>query len=251
MASDPAQALGLSGQVTVVTGGTRGVGLGIARRFADAGAVVFVFGRNAPDPESSVGAFVPCDVRYADSVDRAFRQVEDAAGGVDVLVSNAGGAPPAAAASASPRFHAAIVDLNLTAALHCAQRARVAMAGRPEAGRIVHVASTAGLRPAPTVAAYGAAKAGLLSLTRSLAVEWAPDVRVNAVAPGPVRTESTPLHYPDPAMRAAAEAKIPLGRFAEPEEVGDACLFLASSLARYVTGATILLHGGADEAPDF
>jgi NAD(P)-dependent dehydrogenase (short-subunit alcohol dehydrogenase family) len=114
-------------------------------------------------------------------------------------------------------------------------------------GCIINIASTAGVRPAPTVAAYGAAKAGLLSLTQSLAVEWAPEVRVNAIVPGAVLTEQTALHYPDEAASRQAQSSIPLGRFAEPKDVGDGCLFLASpSLAGYVTGASILLHGGGE-----
>ena len=233
----------------VVTGGTRGVGRGIAQRFADAGARVFVLGRTAPpDDMPGPGEFIGCNVRDAAEVEEAFSRIDEEAGGVDVLVNNAGGAPPAEAATASARFHAAIIDLNLTAALHCAQRAHRSMSDRPAVGRIINIASTAGTRPAPTVAAYGAAKAGLLSLTQSLAVEWAPRIRVNAVAPGAVRTEQTPLHFPDEeALRRAQEA-IPLGRFAEPEDVGDACLFLASPLSSYITGATLLLHGGGEGA---
>jgi len=106
------------------------------------------------------------------------------------------------------------------------------------------------LRPSPGTAAYGAAKAGLLNLTQSLAVEWAPKVRVNAIAAGMIRTEQSHLHYGDDAGIAAVGATVPLGRLGEPEDVGDACLFLASSLAAYVTGASLLLHGGG-ERPAF
>lgn len=247
MATDPAQALALVDAVVVVTGGTKGVGRGVAQRFVDAGARVFVLGRNPPEGPGGPAAFVACNVRDPDQVDEAFARIDGEAGGVDVLVNNAGGAPPADAATASPRFHAAIIDLNLTAALHCAQRAHNSMIAMSGVGRIINIASTAGVRAAPRVAAYGAAKAGVLSLTRSLAVEWAPRIRVNAVVPGAVRTERTPLHFPDPAAVQIAEAAIPLGRFAEPKDVGDACLFLASPvLAGYITGATLHLHGGGD-----
>jgi NAD(P)-dependent dehydrogenase (short-subunit alcohol dehydrogenase family) len=114
-------------------------------------------------------------------------------------------------------------------------------------GVIVNVSSVSALRPSPGTAAYGAAKAGLLSLTQSLGVEWAPRVRVVAVTVGMVHTEQSHLHYGDEAGVAAVGATVPLGRLAEPEDVGDACLFLASPLARYVSGASLLLHGGGEK----
>jgi NAD(P)-dependent dehydrogenase (short-subunit alcohol dehydrogenase family) len=114
----------------------------------------------------------------------------------------------------------------------------------------VNIASVSGLRPSPGTAAYGAAKAGLLNLTESLAVEWAPKVRVNAIAAGPLLTEKSALHYGDGEGLARVAATIPMGRLGEPEDVADLCLFLVSPRAKYVTGATILLHGGG-ERPAF
>jgi NAD(P)-dependent dehydrogenase (short-subunit alcohol dehydrogenase family) len=111
---------------------------------------------------------------------------------------------------------------------------------------IINIASVSGTRPSPGTAAYGAAKAGLLNLTQTLAVEWAPKVRVNAVTAGMIRTEQAQLHYGDAAGIAAIAATVPLGRLGEPEDVGDVCLFLASPLARYISGASILLHGGGE-----
>jgi NAD(P)-dependent dehydrogenase (short-subunit alcohol dehydrogenase family) len=113
-------------------------------------------------------------------------------------------------------------------------------------GSIINIASISALRPAPTVAVYAAAKAGLLNLTQSLAMEWAPKVRVNAISAGMVRTEQAHLHYGDEAGIAAVAKTVPLGRLAEPRDVGDACLFLASPLADYITGANILVHGGGE-----
>jgi NAD(P)-dependent dehydrogenase (short-subunit alcohol dehydrogenase family) len=124
------------------------------------------------------------------------------------------------------------------------------MQGQAEGGVIVNVASVSGTRPSPGTAAYGAAKAGLLNLTQSLAVEWAPKVRVNAVTPGLVLTEQSHLHYGDAAGVAAVAATVPLGRMAEPRDVAEACFFLASPAARYVTGANLLVHGGG-ERPAF
>jgi NAD(P)-dependent dehydrogenase (short-subunit alcohol dehydrogenase family) len=164
-----------------------------------------------------------------------------------VLVNNAGGAPAADAATASPRFSEAILRLNLITPLHFAQKANAVMQDQPEGGVIINIASVSGIRPSPGTAAYGAAKAGLLSLTQTLAVEWAPKVRVVAVTAGMIRTEQSELHYGDEAGIAAVGATVPLGRMGEPGDVGDACLFLASPLARYVSGASLVVHGGGEQ----
>ncbi|HEY8086257.1 MAG TPA: SDR family oxidoreductase, partial [Polyangiaceae bacterium] len=167
-----------------------------------------------------------------------------------ILVNNAGGSPPAEAATASPRFSAAIVALNLLGPLYLAQRANAVMQKQDSGGVIVNVASVSGMRPSPGTAAYGAAKAGLLHLTQTLAVEWAPRVRVNAVTPGLVRTEQSHLHYGDEAGIAAVAATVPLGTLADPKDVAEACFFLASPEARYVSGANLVVHGGG-ERPAF
>jgi len=117
-------------------------------------------------------------------------------------------------------------------------------------GSIVMVSSVSATRPSPGTAAYGAAKAGLDNLTASLAVEWAPKVRVNAIDAGLVRTEQAHLHYGSEAAVAAVGKTVPLGRLAEPEEIGQCAAFLASALASYVSGATLLVHGGG-EVPAF
>lgn len=245
--------LDLDRRMVIVTGGTRGVGLGIARRFLDAGAEVVVCGRSEPDEAvTSAGrdaAFVSADVRDPDRVDDLVTGVLARFGRLDVVVNNAGGSPPADAAGASPRFARAIIGLNLEAPLLVAQRANAAMQVQDGGGCIVNVASVSGLRPSPGTAAYGAAKAGLLNLTRSLAVEWAPRVRVNAVVVGLVRTEQAHLHYGDEDAIAAVAATIPLGRLAEPRDVGNACVFLASPLAAYISGAALEVHGGGEPPP--
>ena len=114
-------------------------------------------------------------------------------------------------------------------------------------GTIIHIASVSGTRPSPGTAAYGAAKAGPLNLTETLAVEWAPKVRVNAVTAGMIRTEQAHLHYGDEAGIARVAATVPLGRLGEPRDVGNVCLFLASPLASYVSGANLLVHGGGEK----
>jgi NAD(P)-dependent dehydrogenase (short-subunit alcohol dehydrogenase family) len=189
-------------------------------------------------------------VREPDQVALVVAQTIERFGRIDVLVNNAGGSPPADAATASPRFSASIIALNLTAPLVFAQRANAVMQKQEGGGVIVNIASVSATRPSPGTAAYGAAKAGLLSLTQSLAVEWAPKVRINAIVAGIIRTEKAHLHYGDARAMQRVAATVPLGRMGEPDDVADACLYFASPLARYVTGACLAVHGGG-EAPAF
>ncbi len=243
--------LDMTGKVVIVTGGGKGVGRGISRRFLGAGAKVVICGRGEPEelPETCGrrAVFVQADIRDVDQIEHVVSETTGRFGRIDVLVNNAGGSPMADAASASPRFSEAIIRLNLIAPLNFAQQANAVMQGQDEGGVIINIASVSGLRPSPGTAAYGAAKAGLLSLTQTLAVEWAPKVRVNAIAAGMIRTEQAHLHYGDEQGIAAVARTVPLGRLGEPEDVGDVCLFLASPLARYVSGASILLHGGGEK----
>ena len=237
----------LSGRVALITGGTKGVGLGIARRLVDAGATVVVCGRNPPADGAlpdGIG-FLPADVRDADAVAALVAEVVERHGRLDIAVNNAGGSPTSDPATASPRFSEKVVALNLMAALHLAQAANAVMQGQDGGGAIVNITSMSGLRASPTTVAYGAAKAGLVNLTESLAMAWAPKVRVNAVSPGIVRTESFESYYgADAAARAGAT--VPLGRIAEPTDVGDAVALLASPLASFVSGANLVLHGGGE-----
>src|SRR4051794_27182540 len=242
--------LDMSERVVLVTGGARGIGRGIAETFLVAGATVVVCGRSEPDSlpeaEGAVATFVAADVRNPDAVGALVDTTAARHGRLDVLVNNAGGAPPADSATVSPKFSKAIIELNLLAPLVCAQRANAVMQGQDDGGSIVNIASVSALRANPNAAAYGAAKAGLLNLTQTLAVEYAPKVRVNAVSVGMVRTEQANLHYGDEAAIAAVGATVPLGRMAEPVGVPDGCFFLASPLAWYVSGANLLLHGGGE-----
>jgi NAD(P)-dependent dehydrogenase (short-subunit alcohol dehydrogenase family) len=238
--------LSLDGSVVLVTGGVRGVGLGITRAFLSAGAVVVTCARR---PAEVPGAsFVQCDVRDASQVSELVNGIVERYGRLDVLVNNAGGAPFALADKASPRFHQKIVELNLLAPLLVSQTAYAVM--KDSGGSIVMVSSVSGRRPSPGTAAYGAAKAGLDNLTASLAVEWAPRVRVNALAVGMVRTEQSHLHYGSEAGIAAVSRTVPLGRLASPDEIGACAVFLASPLASYVSGSTLVVHGGG-EVPAF
>ena len=164
-----------------------------------------------------------------------------------MLVNNAGGSPPADTATASPRFTAGIIALNLTAAARVRAASQRGMQAQADGGSIVNIASVSGVRPSPEPLAYGAAKAGLLNATQTLAVEFAPKVRVNAVVVGLVVTEQAHLFYGDEEGIAAVGETVPLGRMADPTDVADVCLFLASPLARYVSGAEVLVHGGGEK----
>ena len=220
----------LAGMVAIVTGGARGIGRAISERLAAAGATVITCSRRPP--EESTFSWIAADVRDPEQIERVVAEVIAAHGRIDLLVNNAGGSPPVAAATASPRFSTAVITLNLVAPLLFAQRANAVMQEQEGGGVIINIASTAGTRASPGTAAYGAAKAGLLNLTQSLAAEWAPKVRVNAVTPGAVATdEARKLHA--------------LAGLVDPVDVADACFFLASPAARKISGANLVVHGGA------
>ena len=241
--------LDLTGRVVLVTGGVRGVGLGITEAFLDAGATTVTCSRSAPQALPAGAGHVVADVRDPEAVGSLVDDVVARHGRLDVVVNNAGGAPYALADQASPRFHRKVVDLNLLSPLLVSQAANAVMQSQDEGGAIVMVSSISATRPSPGTAAYGAAKAGVDSLVRSLAVEWAPKVRVNSIDVGLVRTEQTDLHYGGEAGVASIENTIPLGRLARPAEIGQVAVFLASGLASYVSGSSIAVHGGGEPPP--
>jgi len=235
----------LSGRVALVTGGTRGIGLGVAQAFAAAGASVVVCGRNEPSSLPGDLCFVAADVRDPEQARLVIDRAVESHGRLDVLVNNAGGAPPAPAATVSPRFVRKVVELNLLAPFYVAQAANARMQQQESGGAIVNIGSVAARQAEPGSAAYSAAKAGLLQLTRALALEWAPKVRVNHVTGGLVMTATAAPYY-GPDGGAAVAATIPMRRMAEPSDIAAACLFLASPLAAYVTGADLAVHGGGE-----
>ncbi|WP_406403277.1 SDR family oxidoreductase [Streptomyces sp. NBC_00879] len=238
----------LGGRVAVVTGGTRGVGAGIARAFVRAGAKVVICARRPPEVPVAGAEFVTLDLRDPAAVGEFFDGVVARHGRLDTLVNNAGGTPYRLLGEADAARHARVIELNLTAPLTASLAAHGHL--RTARGSVVMIGSVSGGRPSPGTAAYGAAKAGLESLARSMAVEWAPEVRVNTLVLGMVRTELSPLHYGDEEGIAAVGRTVPLGRLAEPSEIGDAAVFLASPRAAYISGASLLVHGGG-ERPAF
>lgn len=243
----PASAsLDLSGRVAIVTGGTRGLGRVIAARLAEAGCAVAVCGRNQPENLPSGVEFHAADIREPDQARAFVEAIVARHGRLDVLVNNAGGSPKVDAATASPRFFDSIMRLNLHAAMYMAQAAHAPMKASG-GGSIVNIASVSGIRPSPGTAAYGAAKAGLLNLTQSLAQEWGPDrVRVNAIIAGLMQTETADLTYGDAEAQAAVGRSMPLQRMGTGDDLAGAIIWLCSDLASWVSGARINVDGGGE-----
>ncbi|WP_308123999.1 SDR family oxidoreductase [Mycolicibacterium xanthum] len=242
--ASPAFRLGLAGRVVLVTGGVRGVGAGISRVFAGQGATVVTCARRPV--EGSPYEFRACDIRDDESVTALVDGIVADHGGIDVVVNNAGGSPYVPAAEASARFSRKIVELNLLGALSVSTHANAVMQGQDRGGSIVNISSVSGRRPTPGTVAYGAAKAGMENMTTTLAVEWAPKVRVNTVVVGMVETEQAELFYGDADSIAAISRNVPLGRLATPEDIGWAAAFLASDAAGYISGASLEVHGGGE-----
>lgn len=235
-----------SGQVAIVTGGTRGLGRQIAARLAAAGCSVAVCGRNAPDDLPEGVTFYLADIRDADQAKAFVDAVATKFGRVDILVNNAGGSPHSAVESASPRFIDAVLKLNLVGPLFMAQAVYPHMKAR-KGGSIVNIASVSGARPSPGTTVYGAAKAGLLNLTQSLAQEWGSEgVRVNAIIAGLMTTENAEETYGDAEAQAAVGRSMPLGRMGEGDDLAGAVMWLSSSDAAWVSGARLQVDGGGE-----
>ena len=244
----------LNGKVAIVTGGGGFIGRAITCAYLAAGAEVVICGRRKPGEAITANGkqayFVAAEVRDP----QQSQQVIDAAlaqfGRLDILVNNAGGTPGVDAATAPAALTEKIIALNLTAPLVMSQQAYQAMQKSAGSGAIVNIASVAGARPAPGTMAYGAAKAGLLSATKSLAMEWGPHVRVNAIIVGLVNNPAAAEHYGGEQGYRNIAAMLPLGRMAEPQDIADAALYLSSNQSAYVSGATLEVDGGG-EVPVF
>ena len=248
MAAD--SALDFTGKTVIVTGGTKGLGQGITTAFLERGANVVICARNAPEVPVGVGGreavFVQCDVRDPEQVKAVAQAAIERFGRIDVLVNNAGGAPPADSATVSPRFNERIIALNLLAPITFAQAVYTAMTAQDTGGVILNIASVSGTRPNPAGVAYGAAKAGLLNVAETLATEWGPKIRVLTVTVGLIVTDEAHLYYGDAEGTARVANTIPARRMGTPADIADVVLFLASPMARWMTGTNVMVHGGGE-----
>jgi 3-oxoacyl-[acyl-carrier protein] reductase len=240
----------LAGRTALVTGSTRGIGAAAARALAAAGVRVIVNSRDAAAVAEVAGQLgggavgIAADLGTPEAATRLVEDAVAAVGSLDILVNNAGMAMPAASTELAVADWQRTIDLDLSAVFYCSQAAARHMLERGS-GAIVNVSSLQAFAPLARRVAYATAKAGVVGMTRSLAAEWAPRLRVNAVAPAYVATsmveELVKAGRVDPA---AVNARTPLGRMARPEEIASAIVFLASDAASYVTGETLMVDGG-------
>jgi NAD(P)-dependent dehydrogenase (short-subunit alcohol dehydrogenase family) len=236
--------LDFSGKTVIVTGGANGIGLAISRNFANAGASVWILDLPAERPAEIATSFGAqgclADITDRQSIEHAFAEAPDP----DIVVANAGVGSTSSFSSTTLELWNRTLAVNLTGAFHTVQIAAERMKRRGQ-GSIVLTASTNSYDGEPNLAAYNASKAGLLGLLHTAANELGPyRIRVNAVCPGLIRTRLTAPHFSNREALAAYFRQIPLGRGGEPDEVAQAVLFLASNLASYITGATLLVDGG-------
>ena len=248
-------AFDLSGRVAVVTGGTRGIGRAIALGLAEAGADVVPTSRTREAVEDAVAEVEalgraslvqPTDVADEDSVESLFEAVREAFGGVDVVVNNAGFNPEGALGrpeDVSPEAFDDTLAVNLRGAFVCARAAAESLA-EAGGGSVINVASVGGLVGLPRQHPYVASKHGLVGLTRSMALDWAPDVRVNAIAPGYVSTDLTEELEANDRLRQSIVERTPMARFADPQEIAGPAVFLASDAASFATGSVLTVDGG-------
>lgn len=251
MVLDPAAAL-LTGRVAIVTGGGSGIGRGIAAGFAAFGARAAIWDQDATTCAAAAaevsGVGIPTDVRDPDQVDEALARTIAELGPVSILVNNAGGVFSSPLLETTPKGWDALLRSNLGHVLLCTQRIARSMVDAGTSGSIINVTSIEGTRAAPGYAAYAAAKAGVISLTKTAALELAPHgIRVNALAPDITLTEGLAAVAPEGSEEHFGDV-VPMGRAGHVDEMAGAAVFLASALSSYVTGQTIHVDGGTEAA---
>ncbi|USZ73619.1 3-oxoacyl-ACP reductase FabG (plasmid) [Natronosalvus halobius] len=251
----PNTTIDLSDSVAVVTGGTRGIGRAIAETLAGAGAAVVPTSRTQSDVDDAAARIrelgseslaISTDITDGAAVAALFEETADELGSVDVVVNNAGINPVSAMGrpnTVDPKDFRSAIDVNLQGAFTCTHEAGEYLL-ESEGGSVINVASISGLVGTKRQHAYVASKHGLVGLTKSAALDWAPDVRVNAIAPGYVSTELTEAIEENEDLHESILADIPNGRFADPQEIANATVFLASDMASYITGECLAVDGG-------
>lgn len=245
----------LKGRTALITGGGTGIGLEIATTYARLGASVMLVGRNEERVEAAAQAIIAeggkgaagrCDVRNYDDVTATVQATIERFGALDILVNNAAGNFISPTAELSPRGWRTVIDIDLNGTFHCCHAAYPYLKTSQHGGSIISIITMLGVSGWPGAAHAGAAKAGILSLSRALAVEWGPDrIRVNTISPGPIGdTEGVRKMYIEAGRGDLEVKKTALGRFGRKEDIANAAVYLASDLAAYVTGENLIVDGG-------
>lgn len=244
----------LKGKVAIVTGSTRGIGRGIAERFVKEGAIVVINGRKIEDVEKVAKEIdasgkktvaIAADVSDTAQIKKLVEVTVKKLGRIDILVNNAGILSFENFVDMKEESWDKVIDVDLKGSFLCAQAAAKQMIKHGNGGKIINIASIAGTVAYPQLAQYCAAKAGIINLTKVMALELAPHkINVNAIGPGVIESDMTRPSLNDPNMKKMFDAKIPLGRIGKPEDIGAAAAFLASDDADYITGITLFVDGG-------